>query len=209
MINKIILIFIFLIFYITISLKLYSQSLPVNQVVLNDYFRRGQLLGEKTENSFLTRPLSFPDSTIGFDYSLILFQSDSSNFYCSKFKLIPISFGIQNETRNPYPEGGKFLQAKGYQYFGSVGFYGSFGPLSIQFQPEFIYGQNKNYDTGLLKDDGIEFVEVFGQGRYYKLLPGQSSIRLNYGAFSLGASTENIWWGPGQYNSLLFSNNTF
>jgi hypothetical protein len=29
------------------------------------------------------------------------------------------------------------------------------------------------------------------------------------GCFLLGASSENIWWGPGQYNSLLFSNNAF
>jgi len=72
---------------------------------------------------------------------------------------------------------------------------------------EFIFAQNNSYNTGFSKEGGIEFVEIFGEGAYSKLLPGQSSIRLNYGAFSLGASTENIWWGPGQYNSLLFSNN--
>src|SRR5690606_8227007 len=28
-----------------------------------------------------------------------------------------------------------------------------------------------------------------------------------YGAFEMGAATENIWWGPGQFNALTFSNN--
>ena len=117
--------------------------------------------------------------------------------------------GSQLGSGNPYPEGGKFLQAKGYQQLISAGIYGSFGPLSIQLQPEFIFAQNSSYSTGFSKEGGIEYVEIFGKGAYSKLLPGQSSIRLNYGAFSLGASTENIWWGPGQYNSLLFSTNAF
>jgi hypothetical protein len=207
--NKTTLFFIFVYFYFSTTLRIYSQSLPVNQVLLDEFFRREQLLGKNMQNSFLTRPLFFQDSTFIFDYSLTFFQTDSSKFFSAKFKLIPINFGIQKETRNPYPEGGKFLQAKGYQYFGSAGFHGSFGLFSIQFQPEFVYAQNKNYNIGLSKSSAIEYVEIFGKGPYSKLLPGQSSIRLNYGAFSLGASTENIWWGPGQYNSLLFSSNAF
>uniref|UniRef100_UPI0040495AAA capsule assembly Wzi family protein n=1 Tax=Flavobacterium sp. TaxID=239 RepID=UPI0040495AAA len=117
--------------------------------------------------------------------------------------------GSQLGSGTPYPEGGKFLQAKGFQQWISAGIYGSFGPLSIQLQPEFIFAQNSSYNTGISKERDIEYVEIFGEGAYSKLLPGQSSIRLNYGAFSIGASTENIWWGPGQYNSLLFSNNAF
>ena len=209
MINKIILVFILINFYIFLSLEAFSQSLPVNQVVFNEYFRRSQILGENTQNSFLIRPLSIPDSNIIFDYSLILFQSDSSDYFSPEIKLVPINFGTQKETRNPYPEGGKFLLAKGYQYFGSIGIHGRFGPFSIQFQPEFIYAQNNSYNNGFSKSSAIEYVEIFGKGSYTRLLPGQSNIHLNYGAFSLGASTENIWWGPGQYNSLLFSNNSF
>ncbi|MFD2145299.1 capsule assembly Wzi family protein [Mucilaginibacter antarcticus] len=36
---------------------------------------------------------------------------------------------------------------------------------------------------------------------------GQSSLRLNHKAFSVGISTENLWWGPGIRNSLVMSNN--
>ena len=35
---------------------------------------------------------------------------------------------------------------------------------------------------------------------------GQSSLRLDVGAFAAGVSSENLWWGPGIRNSLLMSN---
>lgn len=195
----------------TLPVILFSQSVPSNQFILEEYLRRGQLAGKFPTSSFLSRPQLSADSikSGNLHYSLTILEKDSSRFFSQDLKVLPISIGIQFGSGSPYPEVGKFIQAKGYQQWLSGGIYGSFGPLSIQLQPEFIYGQNKNYDTGLLKEAGIEFVEIFGQGPYFKLLPGQSSIRFNYGALTLGASTENIWWGPGQYNSLLFSNNAF
>jgi hypothetical protein len=36
---------------------------------------------------------------------------------------------------------------------------------------------------------------------------GQSSALLHLGGFAAGLSTQNLWWGPGQYSSLLLSNN--
>ncbi len=198
-------------FFWIIPVVLFSQSLPSNQFTLEEYLRRGQLMGKFSSLSFLTRPFLSPDS-IDLDnshYAYPILEKDSTYYYSLELKLLPISMGSQFGSGNPYPEGGKFLQAKGYQQLVSAGIYGSFGPLSIQFQPEFIFAQNKNFNSGISKANGIEYVEIFGQGTYSKFLPGQSSIRLNYGAFSVGASTENIWWGPGQYNSLLFSNNAF
>ena len=40
-----------------------------------------------------------------------------------------------------------------------------------------------------------------------KLLLGNSSLRFDLGKLSMGVSTQNLWWGPGIYNSLLMSNN--
>lgn len=190
---------------------LFPQSLPANQIIFEDYLRRGQLVGKIPTSSFLSRPLISSDSLAlkNFHYLLPIIFKDSTRFFSPEVKLLPVKMGMQFGSGNPYPEGGKFLQAKGYQQWMSTGIYGSFGPLSIQLQPEFISTQNNSYDTGFSKEKDIEYIEIFGEGVYSKLLPGQSSIRLNYGAFSLGASTENIWWGPGQYNSLLFSNNAF
>lgn len=190
---------------------LFCQSLPSNHFIFEEYLRREQLVGKIASSSFLSRPLIGSDfiESVNIHYSKSILDKDSTRFFSSEVKLLPISMGTQLGSGNPYPEVGKFLQAKGYQQWVSAGIYGSIGPLSIQLQPELIFAQNKNYSFGISKARGIEFMEVFGEKRYFKLFPGQSSIRLNYGAFSVGASTENIWWGPGQYNSLLFSNNAF
>jgi len=203
-------IFLFWVFW-TIPIILFSQSAPSNQIIFEEYLRRGQLVGKITSSSFLLRPLILADSlkSTNLQYAITILEKDSTRFFSPDIKLLPISMGIQFGSGNPYPEGGKFLQAKGYQQLVSAGIYGGIGPVSIQLQPEFVFAQNINYDFGSSKARGIEYVEMFGQEPYSKLLAGQSSIRLNYGAFSLGASTENIWWGPGQYNSLLFSNNAF
>ena len=195
----------------TIPVTLFSQSVPSNQIIFDEYLRRSQLVGKIPASSFLSRPQISSDSLAlaKIQYSLTILEKDSTRFFSPKLKLLPISLGSQIGSGNPFPEGGGFLQAKGYQQWLSTGIYGSFGPLSIQFQPEYFFAQNKKYETGPSKEDKVEYLEFFGKNSYSKLLLGQSTIRLNYGAFSLGASTENIWWGPGQYNSLLFSNNAF
>ncbi|WP_445721077.1 capsule assembly Wzi family protein [Flavobacterium sp.] len=169
------------------------------------------MVGETPSSSFLARPLSSFDSIElrNFHCFLTILEKDLTRFFSPEVKILPVNLGSQLGSGNPYPEVSKFLQAKGYQQWISAGIFGSFGPLSIQLQPEFIFAQNKDYNFGSSKANGIEYKEFFGLGSYSKLIPGQSSIRLNYGAFSLGASTENIWWGPGQYNSLLFSTNAF
>ena len=198
-------------FILAIPTVLSSQSLPANQFIFEDYLRRGQLVGKIPASSFLSRPLfnAYSIESTMLQYSIGIQEKDSTRFFSPELMFLPLSIGSQLGSGNPYPEGGKFLQAKGYQHWISTGVYGSYGPLSIQLQPEFVFAQNRNYDFGSSKAAGIEYKEVFGGTSYYKLFAGQSSIRLNYGAFSLGASTENIWWGPGQYNSLLFSNNAF
>ena len=47
------------------------------------------------------------------------------------------------------------------------------------------------------------------QRSFNSFTPGQSALRLHLGPlpFSLSLSSENIWWGPGVFNSLMMSNN--
>jgi hypothetical protein len=193
------------------SLQSLAQNLPANQSVLEEYIRRSQLLSKNSSSSFLSRPISLADSllTDSVFYSMKLASSSEADYWKSQMSLLPIFSGTQVGTGNPYPEVSKFLVTKGVQQWISTGVYASLGPISIQLQPELIIAQNKYYDFGQSKVAGIEYTEQFGQGNYSKLLFGQSSLRANWRAFSLGASSENIWWGPGQYNSLLFSNNAF
>ena len=190
---------------------LFSQSIPANQLILQDFLRRSQLLGHSSNSSFLMRSSMQSNASLDTElkYTLSLTKEDSLNSFNPIVRLLPLSNSFLVGSGRPYPEVSNFLQAKGFQNFSSLGIFGSLGPISIQIQPEFIVSQNKKYDVGFSKEGKIEYVENFGSSPYSKLLPGQSSIRFNYGAFSVGASTENIWWGPGQFNSLLFSSNAF
>lgn len=125
------------------------------------------------------------------------------------YAILPVNIQSRYSSPTIYPEVSTLINNVGFQSYLSSGFFASVGPLSVQIQPEYIYAQNRGFEIGQMKSNNTEYLERFGNGPFSKILPGQSSVRLNFGAFSFGASTENIWWGPGQFNSLIFSNNAF
>lgn len=47
----------------------------------------------------------------------------------------------------------------------------------------------------------------FGNASMGRLLPGQSGVWYDAGAVEFGATTENIWWGPGIQNAIVMSDN--
>jgi hypothetical protein len=209
----------------------YAQSLPVGTVALEDYYRRAQLLGHTDSSvSFTIRPLFpgyvkrsndafYPDSTEN-RYNLL--QVDRS-FQSADGKLrgsfLPLS--LQTQFNSDYPYGwndGAMIPAKGLQTLISAGIFMQYGPLTIQFRPEFVSAANPEFDTfnkghydvifSRYYDiyNNIDLPVKFGTSAYNRAYWGQSSIRLNYKALSFGLSTENLWWGPGIRNSLLMSN---
>ena len=111
------------------------------------------------------------------------------------------------------------IPTRGYQQLISAGFFFELGPISIQFKPEHIYSENKDYD-GFWEGhydviwarkyrfwNRIDIPERFGETAYKKTTIGQSSIRFNYKSISIGLSSENIWWGPSTRNGIMMSNN--
>ena len=46
----------------------------------------------------------------------------------------------------------------------------------------------------------------FGPGSFWTFDPGQSYVRVDLLGVAAGASTENLWWGPGIRNSILMTN---
>jgi len=111
------------------------------------------------------------------------------------------------------------IPARGYQTLLTGGFFAKWSILSLQFKPELVYAQNKDFDhfTDYTRTSAaiyaynvynlvVDLPEHFPDSPYKKLLPGQSSIRLTAGPVSLGFSSENLWWGPGTRNSILMSN---
>lgn len=213
----------FLVSYLLFLGKVNAQSVPAGFPVVDEYLRRAQLMGELDSSiSFSIRPL-YPRLLSKYTdtyQALNLAETQEDSLRISKYQkrffkghgrvqLLPFVFYSEWNSHHPHPQVSSMVPNRGLQVYASTGVYFEAGPLSVQFQPEILWAENKAYDTGIIKSTNTEYLERFGESSYNKFLPGQSSVRLNFGAFSAGISTENIWWGPGHYNALLFSNNAY
>jgi hypothetical protein len=193
-----------------------AQNIPVGSIdMANTRLRNEQLLGRGDSLvSFCLLPLpqSLKDN-----------QPDKKKMISFKkigTKILPVSFTQQYNAISPMGwNDGAMIPAKGYQTLLTGGVYSSYGPLSIQLKPEYVYANNPNFETfPLSESDEVRLVHVeylnhynilerFGEKSYQHLGWGQSSISIAINKFSVGLSTENLWWGPGQRNSLIMSNN--
>lgn len=134
---------------------------------------------------------------------------------------LPLTVKQQYNSHHPYGwNDGSLFPANGYQSQVSFGFHSKLGSFTLQLQPEFVYAQNANFNSFPASHDeniwriyystilnASDAPEKFGKGAIVRMFPGQSSIRFNKKNFSIGLSTENLWWGPGVRNSLIMSNN--
>jgi hypothetical protein len=209
---------IFISFSFLVSVRAFSQSLPVGLFEsIEDLYRRNQLLGiDSSFNSYMIRPLNI--SNINLNKSIYVNQKLKS-----EVSLLPVVLQQQYSTDHPYGiNDGSMILARGYQAQLSLGIFAKIGPLSVQLRPEYVYAENKDflkwYDIrsesgGLIRNPlsanihRIDLPQRFGNGQYSRVSWGQSSVRLTFDPVSLGLSNENLWWGPGVRNSLLMSNN--
>lgn len=216
-------------------MQLYAQSIPVGFPVIEDYYRRAQLLGQIDSSfSFTSRPF-FPVEALKLENSFdpdktlkdIRWTDFAGIYRLGKNKvtvqILPIT--IFQQYNSDHAEGindGIMIPARGYQTLISGGVFLKYGPLSIQLRPEFVYAENQSEEKKIFdsitynaqidswyadKNSLIDLPERFGEKPYQKTSWGQSSIRLTFGSVSIGFSNENLWWGPGMYNSLLMTNN--
>ncbi|WP_439488124.1 capsule assembly Wzi family protein [Algoriphagus sp.] len=207
-----------------------AQTVPVGTPVLDDYLRRAQLLGDiDSASSFMIRPL-YPTSAFGIKYGFDLDSSvvdmDLSTVHTrfgkdnkGTFLMMPAVVKLQyNSTYAFGVNDGAFIPNRGIQTILSPGAYMEYGGLSVQFQPELLVAQNRDYLGFPLEHqlsilyyydymNRIDMPEQFGKGTYVQAYLGQSSIRYNFREYSVGVSSENLWWGPGRRNSLLLGNN--
>ena len=207
-----------------------AQSVPVNASNIEEYLRRQQLLGKLDSSvSFMVRPI---DPTKVFDGGreiddAALFtgknQIEENWFFQNgkeQFLALPMMLRTRYNSNVAFgANDGAMIPNSGFQLALSGGVYYKHKNLSIQLQPELIWAQNKDYQGFPLEHDGstwlvyyewlntVDMPERFGANAYYKLLPGQSSIRYAVNGVSFGISTENLWWGPGRRNALIMGNN--
>lgn len=201
-----------------------AQNLNTDLPVLEQYLRRQQLHGKFDSTiSFQRRPIRF-DGRDSSETSMVVStyligKADQPNPKV-RFNLLPILSSSEYNGKRPYGWGNKGLVPNvGVQTYLSTGFYARFHFLEVQFQPEYTYSQNKPY-SGFSDDFSDDIIrarffywnngdnpERFGEGPVSRFWWGQSSVNLLAGPVALGISTQNIWWGPGQFNSLTFSDN--
>lgn len=170
-----------LFFFLSMGCITHAQFVGLEK---DDWTRRQQLLGERPDNiSFTVRPIVTKDSTK------------------KTLEILPFQLNTKFNSHHPYGWNDQgMIMAKGLQTMISAGIRAKYSSLEMRIQPEFYYAANPNYATtaGYGSAVGKSFSKLYG---------GQSALKLNLGPVSLGASTQNLWWGPGQFSSLMMSNN--
>lgn len=204
----------------------YAQSLQTGLFSLEEQLRRMELRGERTDSSTLMiRPLQFIQ---GKAYDSIYQQltgigSAKRVLYekgNNRLSLLPVALTQQFTPSHAFGwNDGSLYPSKGYQVKATAGIHARWGVLSVQLQPELVFNSN-NAAPGFSAahsdsawyyyyeyQNWIDKPERFGNKSFARFFPGQSSIRINYKGMSVGASSENLWWGPGTRNALVMSNN--
>ncbi len=185
---------IFLIGFITIGYSQYSR----NFIPTEDYFIRSKrLLGNEIDT------LRFEKSQ-GFT-----------------FEPTPLYSVTRINTNRPYGWNDFGLTPNvGFQQFLRGGAKGQWKFISLNIEPEIWWSQNQNYQgyqpefSPSIHRDRFFFwnrgdnPEFFGEQNNLQVWWGQSALRFHFGGVLLEAGTNNLFWGPGRWNSLTFGYNS-
>jgi outer membrane murein-binding lipoprotein Lpp len=192
-----------------IDYKTASQAempIPVGNSDIDELVRNLVLLDKIPSNTNLTIRPYYTETKL--NYQSLLQAIDSSIVYDpllfkNRFftlKKLPLQIGQKYNSLHPYGgNDGAMSYSTGYQFQISGGIFAQFKNLKLQLRPEYVQTASEKYKLN----------SYWGQVNpaYKKLLLGNSSLRFDLGKLSMGVSTQNLWWGPGIYNSLLMSNN--
>ena len=206
----------FLLIFLLLSTLLFGQESGFGNHNLDDYSRRKALTEAGRDRlGLLFRSMDKSPKELFFGK-----DSTSTTEKKSHYEFLPLYSSLRSDSRRPYTSGeyGN-IPARGIQSFFSTGIKANFSILHVQIQPEWVVAENRVFEgfPDTFSSDVIssrflywnvgDSPERFGNSSYNRFFLGQSSVSLRYKAFELGAGTRNFWWGPGQWNSLIFSNN--
>ena len=182
------------------------MPMAVGYYDFDDNIRDLQLLGKlQPEQSLTQRPFILTPK-LGYDSLLAMIDPEFENHghlverKHSDIQLLPINFLQKYNSHHPYGwNDGPLSFSKGYQFVGSGGVYMRWRNIHLVLRPEFFKTASDPYETSA--DWG------YRTSALSKLTLGQSSLRMDFGPLSVGVSNQNLWLGPGQFSSLLMSNN--
>jgi hypothetical protein len=209
--------FIFFVLFFSIpTFSAYSQDIGFGNLLFDDFLRRKEIGGAYSKNlGFMLRHTNGSPQFLFFPTDSL---KDKNDLF--EFEFLPINYSLKLDSKRPYV-GGEYgiIPARGLQTSFSSGFLAKFSILHFQFQPEIILAQNLSFQGFPSNFSPVEVrnrflywnvgdtPERFGNNAYTNFFLGQTSISLKASSFELGVGTKNFWWGPGQWNSLIFSNN--
>lgn len=198
----------------------YAQNLQSGFPVFEEYLRRESISDTSIIHSFLVKPLDLGGLGFRVKYFEEPYSLSRPNFESIAIKPLPVIWTTQFNSKRPYGWGDYGMRKNvGFQTYFSSGVYANWGILHLQIQPEFILSQNRPFQgySSEFSDltNRIRYViwnraddpERFGTSPYSRVWWGQSKFSLKYQFLEIGVSTQNIYWGPGQFNSLLFNHN--
>ena len=204
----------FILFYFSCFIG-YTQNSFFDDIRLMDYQRNKQLLNDSNgiiTNSFLIRSTS----------SYQFLQSKLKGTTKDVIQSINFTFDQQNNSLQPISfNDGNMYPSRGWQERYSYGVNLKLLIFDINYQPEKITVQNltQEYYAGNTQDgnfmfkyfgmvaNNIDNFRQFGYDRIEETTLGQSRAGIKFKYIAAGVSNENIWWGPGKRNSLIFTNN--
>lgn len=187
--------------------------IPAGFPVLEERARINQLSSDSVGPSLFIRPiLNYPDTLSKKD--LTIAGNDI------EFTLLPALSTVRVNTKRPYGFGDYgMIPTPGAQLYIAGGVHYQWKELGITFYPDLVFAQNAAFNgfqgLGNAFLDRIRFLywntgdnpERFGFNAYSKISLGQSRISYGFKSFEIAIANQNIFWGPGQFNSLTFSNN--
>jgi len=193
----------------------HAQQITPGFPILEEYVRRQLVLTDSSSKySFFVRPIRLDDHDELPEIDFLYTKTGSH------FIILPTVSTTTVNTWRPYGWGNKgLLPNVGFQTYLSGGIFFKTNFFSFQFQPEMVAIQNLSFQgfgegmpIGAVRArffywNNGDHPERFGSSSLFRAWWGQTSVKLEAGAFALGISTENIWWGPGQFNALIFSAN--
>ena len=213
MVNKFLFYFIFSLIFIT---KTFAQITYSNYITKYNNIRVDQLLNVDSSNasnvSFMIKSTQNIDNLSNPKYY------NASRLRFENFKA---SLELQNNSNLPYGlNDGSMFPAIGTQKRLSFGFLVKNDFFEFNFQPEFVQANNNrpNLFKGNPNDGNywaryyisttnyIDNYTQFGKKQINYNSLGQTRIGYRKNNHSIGFSNENIWWGPGILNSLIFTN---
>ncbi|WP_420577804.1 capsule assembly Wzi family protein [Ekhidna sp.] len=198
------------------SLSLSSQVLYPESALL-DYYRLLEIKNQPLEN----RLNLFPSIISPYKTDSLIWNPWGLNKPDNKKKIDLLPLQWVNHYNSKYARGyndGAVWKGKGLTSSLQGGVQGKLGMLAYTLAPIIYYSQNANFKLAeqqgnnnpynyQFRNRRIDHVQRYGVDPFMKFDPGQSEVRIVYRTFTLGASTQNITFGPAQYNPIILSNN--